>query len=67
MVIMGQVVLVHLGLTHEMKMDYTPEIRKIGLEQSVRVYGFDKTVLQIPSVVCIPERNIDVCGHKRLG
>jgi hypothetical protein len=50
-----------------MKMDYTPEIRKIGLEQSVRVYGFDKTVLQIPSVVCIPERNIDVCGHKRLG
>lgn len=39
-----------------------PGVRQIGLEQSARVFGFDKTVLQIPPAVCIQETNADVCG-----
>ena len=48
------------------RVDCTPEVRQIGLEQSARVFGFDKTVLQIPPAVCIQERNADVCGYKLL-
>jgi len=49
------------------RLDCTPVVRQIGLEQSARVFGFDKTILQIPPAVCIRERNADVCGCILLG
>ena len=49
------------------RLDCTPGVRQIGLEQSARVFGFERKVLQIPPAVCIQERNADVCGYKLLG
>ena len=47
---------------HNMYVDCTPCVRQIEIEQLARVFGFDKTVFQIPPAVCIQERNADVCG-----
>jgi hypothetical protein len=56
----------HMWYSLDDGLDCTLMIRQIGLEQSARVFGFLKTVLQIPPAACIPARNADVCGYKLL-